>query len=229
MKKSTDKYGTLKLKKMIPGKYRLELDDDDVSMHPTLTLKAKMYDEKGRKFKEKTDVEVSAYIDMTSLPALVPGDTEVPVGIFETDSSGEVKLSNVIPGMEYKIKVDDDSHLGKKTNRPRVKVEAKIEDSDWFDVAYTRVDDTNTLYLRDVISGKYELKYKSGDADPTRRFNLLLKLRNDKGKKIRKATKVKISVYMQGQKIPVGEFMTTKDGKVYLPNALPGKYKIEVK
>lgn len=229
MKKSTDKYGTLILKKMIPGKYRLELSDDDKIKQPILTLKARMYDEKGRKFKEKTEVEVSAYIDLASLPAYAPGDTEVPVGVFETDSNGEVKLKNVIPGMEYKIDVDDDASLSKKDDRPRMKVEAKIADSDWFDVAYARVDTTNTLYLRDVISGKYELKYKSGDADPTRRFNMLLKLRDDKGEKIREATKVKIYVYINDQKMPVGEFMTTKDGKIYLPNALPGKYKIDVK
>ena len=230
MKKSTSKYGTLKMKKMMPGKYRMEVDEDDQEAIQMFDLKAQMFDEKGREFDEKVDVEVYAYIDSSVLPSIVPGDDEILVGIFETDSNGEIELKSIIPEMEYKIDVDEEASLGQKKNRPRIKVKSKIEDSDWFYAAYERVDETNTLYLTDVISGKYKMEYKNKDvSDPVKRFNLYVRLRDDKGKKIRKSKKVKVYTYINDQKIPVGEFMTTKDGKLYLPNVMPGEYKIDVK
>ena len=230
IKKETTLYGTLKLRKLLPGKYKLEVDDDDVQTPQILDVKAQMYDEKGREFDEKVDVEVYAYIDMTSLPSTVPGDDKVLVNIIETDSDGEVSLENVIPGMIYDIDVDEDASLSKKTNRPRIKIKTKIDDSDWFYSQYERVDTTNTLKLKDVISGKYKFEYKEGDvANPMQRFNLYIRLRDEDGEKIKKSKKVKIYTYINDQKIPVGEFKTTNDGKLYLPNVMPGKYKLDVK
>ncbi len=211
LKKHTTPYGTLKLKKMLPGKYKLEVDNDDVQTPQIIDIRAQMYDEKGRKFDEKVDVEVYAYIDAASLPTIVPGDDKILAGTYETDSDGELSLENTIPGMVYKIDVDEDASLSKKKNKPRIKVKAKIDDSDWFYAAYERIDTTNTLKLTDVISGKYKFEYKSGDvANPMQRFNLYIRLRDEDGEKIRKSKKVKIYTYINDQKIPVGEFMTTK-------------------
>ena len=61
------------------------------------------------------------------------------------------------------------------------------------------------------------------------RFNLYIRLRDEDGEKIKKSHKVKIYTYINDQKIPVGEFKTTNDGKLYLPNVMPGEYKIDVK
>lgn len=229
MEKHTTSHGTLKLKKMLPGKYRLEIDEDDVQTPQILDVKAQMYDEKGREFDEKVEVEVYVYIDVTSLPSIVAGDDKILVNVYETDSDGELELENVIPGMEYKIEVDETASLSKKKDRPRIKVKAKIDESDWFYSAYERTDTTNTLHLTDVISGKYKFKYKDGDvANPLQRFNLYIRLRDEDGEKIKKSHKVKIYTYINDQKIPVGEFITTKDGKLYLPNVMPGEYKIDV-
>lgn len=230
MEKHTTKYGTLKMKKMLPGKYRLEVNNDDVQTPQIIDVEAQMYDEKGRKFDDKVDVTVYAYIDASALPSTIPGDYKALVGIFETASDGVVELNNIVPGMEYKVEVDDNASLSKKTNKPRIKIKAKIDDSDWFASEYKRTDTTNTLKLTDVISGKYKFEYKDGDvSNPMQPFNLYIRLRDDDGDKIHKSKKVKIYTYINDQKIPVGEFMTTNDGKLYLPNVVPGEYKLDVK
>ncbi len=230
IEKETTKYGTLKLRKLLPGKYKLEIDKDDVQTPQVIDIEAQMYDEKGREFDEKVDVEVYAYIDLSSYPSIIPGNDKILVNIIQTDSDGEISLENVVPGIEYKIDVDETASLSKKKNKPRIKIKAKIDDSDWFYAAYERIDTTNTLKLTDVISGKYKFEYKSGDvANPMQRFNLYIRLRDEDGEKIRKSKKVKIYTYINDQKIPVGEFKTTNAGKLYLPNVMPGEYKIDVK
>lgn len=231
VKEKTDKQGDLTLNKMLPGKYRIEKDDNSDN-GSVVDVKANLYDEKGIKFNDKVEVNVYAFITFTGLVggAPKPGNTKILAGTLETNKDGEIELNNVWIGLEYEIEVNDNASLSKKTNRPRIKVKAKIEESDWFDTAYKRTDDTNTVYLKDVIPGKYKFKYKSGDVvNPMQKFNLHIRLRDDKGKKIKKSKEVTIYAYMNDQKILVGKFMTTKKGELYLPNTAPIEYKIEVK
>ncbi len=226
-KGKTDDDSSLRLKGIIPGKYVFEIDDDDVKLGQTLGLELKMKDEDGKNIKEKTDVDAYIYI----------GNTKIFINTFKTDKSGYLDLEGIAPGLEYELKVKGDGKVSKKDNVARIKTKVKIDDSDWFQSSYDRLDvDTSgltngILEMKSVLPGKYKFKLKSGDPyDPTKPFIVKARMRKDNGKKIKEPTQVNVYAYPYGVKTKIAEVMTDAKGWITLSEAQPGmKYRLKVK
>lgn len=217
----TDSNGVLELKNAIPGWYKMVIDDDDVEPSQTLAAKIRMLDREGKRVKEKVDVD--AYVDI--------GGTKTFVTTYETDKSGWVELSGITSGTKYyfDIKEKDGVSLSKKDGRPRIKVKAKIDGSDWFRAAYKRTDQAKVLELENVLSGKYKFSYKNGDASLADPFTLKIRVRDEDGKKIRKPTDVDLFAYINKVRVPVGTLKTDSKGWLIIPGVMTKmKYKIEV-
>lgn len=226
-KVKTDSDSSLRLKDVLPGKYRFVIDEDDQESGQTLGLELRMKDEKGKNIKDDTDVDAYIYI----------GDTKVFINTFETDDKGWLDLEGITPGVVYELDVKDDGKVKKKDNLPRIKTKTKIDDGDWFSSSYDRLDPdpsgaTNgILEMTNVIPGKYKFKLKSGDPyDPAKPFIVKARMRKDNGKKIKKPTQVNVYVYMYGVRTKAAEVKTDSKGWITLPQAQPGvKYKLKVK
>ncbi len=220
-KDTTDKKGLLSFKNVLPGKYKFIIDKDDVAVGQTLAVKLRLLDHYGRAIKNKrATVNISVYI----------GDMELPVATYHTHKNGWLNLTGITSGTTYKIDVADDMHIGKKTNRPRVKVKAKIDGSNWFPVAYKRINANGWLTVKDVLPGFYKFKYKRTDVGNVNQpFNLVMRVRNADGDHVKYA-KVKIYAYPFGVKTYIGTFKTDRKGYIRLPGVMPNmKYKIKVR
>ena len=217
--KHTDSHGVLELKDAVPGWYRMEVDDDDVEAGQTLAARIRMRDKDGARIKDKTDVE--AYMDI--------GGTKTLVATYETDKSGWIEMSGVTSGSEYYLDVDEDFSVSKKDGKPRIKVKAKVDDSNWFRALYKRTDENKVLEIEHVLPAKYKFKYKSGDASEADPFTLKIRMRDEKGRKIREETDFKLYAYVEKQKVPIGTVTTDSKGWLILPGTMTGmKYKISI-
>lgn len=232
IKKKTSFYGRLTFDKLLPGKYKLVIDEDGRQENQLVNLRAQMYDENGRAFNEKVDVEVYAYLDSAALPNIVAGNDKTFIEEVRTNRDGLLKLINLTPGIEYRFDVDDDANLD-EDDYPRIITKAQIEDSDWFDFDINYTDSKMTLYLKDMISGKYKFKYEDGDVeDPSQTFNLHLRFLDDNKERIKKTkdiVTVKVKTYTKEGKVTLGEYKTDRWGNLYLYDIIPGnEYTFEV-
>ncbi len=220
-KDTTTSKGVLRFKNVLPGKYKFTIDKDDVTTGQTLGLKLRLLDRYGRAIKGKrANVDVSIYIS----------GTKIPIATYRTDKHGWIDLVGITNNTIYGIDVTDNAHLGRKAQRPRIKMKAKIDSSKWFYAAYKRIDKNGWLRVQDVLPGKYKFKYKRGDvANINQPFNLKARFRNADGN-IAKHAKVKIYAYPFGIKTYVGTFKTNRKGWLMLPGVMPNvKYKINVR
>jgi len=224
--KRADEKGVLKLKNVLPGWYEVKLDDDDDAVvGQKFAAKCRMVDREGRRLKEDTKVDL--YYKNAS------GDKTF-VAELETDEDGWLELSGayaVSTNVKYYFDIDEDdgAHLKSKDGRARVKVKAKIKGSDWFQARYERTDESNILEIKNVLPGKYKFSYKKDDRTADQPFNLKIRMSDEDGAEIKKATKVKLYVYQNKLKILVGELKTDKDGWLLLPNTMTKmKYKLSI-
>jgi len=121
--------------------------------------------------------------------------------------------------------------LSGKEGRARIKVKTKVAGSDWFVSGYKRTDTAMVFTAENVIPGYYKFSYKSGDRDPSLPFTLRIRLRDNKGEKIKEPTLVKLWTYLGPEKTltPIGQLMTDPYGWVTIPGVMTEmKYKIEV-
>ncbi|MEA1926324.1 MAG: hypothetical protein U9M90_03745 [Patescibacteria group bacterium] len=95
--KRTDENKVLTIKNVLPGKYKFSYKRGDRSIDEPFTLHIRMIDEKGKKIREATDVNLYAYVNKV----------RVPVGVLKTDSKGWVTIPGVMTKMKYKIELDD--------------------------------------------------------------------------------------------------------------------------
>lgn len=222
----TDDDSTLRLKDVLPGKYEFKIDDDDKKPGQSLGLELRMQDERGRRIKDETDVDIYVYIN----------DTKTFAGTIETDDEGWLELNGAALDTVYELDVKDDGSVKRKNGLARIKVKAKIEGSDWFYSDYDRLEadptgKTNGIYeLKNVIPGKYKFKMKSGDPyDPTKPLIVKAQMRKENGKRIKKPTEVKIYAYVLGTKTLAGKVMTDDEGWIFLPEVRTDmKYRLKV-
>lgn len=218
----TDDHGVLEVKNMLPGWYKAKVNDDEKKSNQTVGLRARMLDLDGRRLKEDTNVDL--YYDNNG--------TKTYISTVETDDKGWLEVSGLSADVEYKFEMSkgDNSHVGDEEGEVRIKCKAKIDESDWFS-AYYDVTEDNILEVTNVLPGKYKFKYKKQDRDVTVPFNLSARLLNEKGEKIKEATKVHLWAYLGPEKTKVfaGEVWTNARGEVTIPGLMHGvKYKIEV-
>jgi 5-hydroxyisourate hydrolase-like protein (transthyretin family) len=218
----TDGDGVLKFKNALPGWYKMEIDDDDVTTGQYLAVKLRMTDVKGRKLKEKTDVDL--YYKNSN-------DQEIFIQTVDTDKDGWFKMENLSPDVEYKLEISkrDTSHVSKKDNCVRIKTKTKVDDSDWFYSKYDRTDENKVFEAENVLPGKYKFKYKTGDQSEAEPFTLKIRLRNEDGEKIKEVASVDLYAYVNKQKVLVGTMPTDAKGWVTIPGVMTNmKYKIDV-
>ena len=217
-----DSHGVVEAKNVLPGWYKIKVNDDDATSGQTFAVRVRMLDLDGRRLKEDTNVDL--YYDNNG--------TKTLVGTVETDDDGWLETSGLSADVEYKFEMSDhdDSHVSSDDGEVRVKVKAKIDESDWF-ASYYDVTENNILEVQNVLPGKYKFKYKSQDRDASVPFTLEARLLTEKGEKIKELTKVHIWAYMGPEKVKTfaGEVWTDSKGVVTIPGVYPGmKYKIEV-
>ncbi len=223
----TDKDSSLKLKDVLPGKYKFELDKKDRKSGQTLALKLKMLDKNGKKIKGKAKIDAYIYV----------GDIKIFINTFKTNKNGYLNLEGIIPNTVYELKVKDNGKISKKNNLARIKTKTKINKSKWFTSSYKRLDSDTTgltngiLKMTNVLPGKYKFKIKSGDNyDMRKPFIVKARMRKNNGKKIKKPTTVKVYAYPYGIRLKIAEIQTDNKGWITLPKAQPGmKYRLKIK
>jgi len=215
---NADDDGVVSLEDALPGKYRFDIDDDDLAADQSLGLSVRLLDEDGIELDDESEVEIYVYI----------GDQKVFAGTTETDDDGDLDLEGILHGVVYEIDVKDDGDLSAKDST-RVKMYAKIDDSDWFKASTKRLAG-DVLKVENVLPGKYRFKYKSKDvATAPQAFTLRARLRDDEGRKIKEKTKVKLYAYPYGVKTFVAEVKTDKKGWITVPGVQTHmKYKVKV-
>jgi len=211
----TDGNGVLKVKDVLPGKYKMEVSRSDKRTNQSLAVNLKMLDKQGRKIRKKMDVDLYIYIN----------DNKVFIGTVQTDEDGWLKLSGLSLGSKYLLDIGSGSYIHKKYGELRIKTKTKIDNSDWFQSSYERTKN-NVLEEINVLPGKY--KFRAVNKPAGQSFILHIRLLNKKGKKARNS-KVKIYAYINNTKKIIGEVQTDNDGWVSLPGVLTGMtYKIRV-
>lgn len=91
----TDASKVLKVKDVLPGKYKFKYNHKDATAADTFTLRMQLRDNDAEEIDTETAVEVYAYI----------GKTKTLVGTVMTDDEGWVTLPGVMTGMKYELKV----------------------------------------------------------------------------------------------------------------------------
>ena len=216
--KKTNSHGVLVIKNVLPGKYKVSIRKEDKKSTQILAAKFRMSDKNGVRVNKKTDVDVYMYIN----------GVKTLLGTWKTNKNGWVKLSALLPDTEYYLDVKDEMHLNKKKDEYKIKINAKIEDSNWFRAAYKRTNKNKTLKISGVLPGKYKFKYKGTTVDKT--FNLSLRMLDNNAKKIKKPTVVKLYTYINKQKVLIGTLKTDNKGRLFIPNVVTNvKYDISVK
>jgi len=219
----TDSDGVLTIKNVLPGWYKMVIDEDDQTSGQTLAVKLRMLGPEGKKIRERTPVDLYAMV----------GETKVAINTVNTDTRGWIELSGLSSGVKYLLDIDekDASSLSSKDGRARIKVKTKVDGSDWFVSAYKRTDTAMVFEAKNVIPGYYKFSYKAGDRDPALPFTLKIRLRDEDGNRIKEPTLVKLWTYLGPEKTltPVGQLMTDHRGWVTIPGVMTEmKYKIEV-
>ncbi len=220
----TNDDGVLKIKNVLPGWYKLKINDDDTHSSQTVAVEARMLDLDGRRLKEKTNVDLFYN---------TAAGVKTAIGTVQTDEDGWLKKAGLSADVEYKFELsdNDDSSVSKKEGKTRIKCKAKIDDSDWFSSFYGRTDENQVLEVINVLPGKYKFKYKSGDRDVALPFILKATVLTEKGEEIEEATKVHLWAYLGPEKVKTfaGEVITNEDGEITVPGVMHGvKYKIKV-
>ena len=214
LEKKTDHRGVLHVKNVLPGKYKMSIDDDDEETTQYLAVDLRMLDEDGRRLKDKTDVDLYVYIS----------GVKTFVKTERTDDEGWMRVGGLSFDTEYYLDVKDTSGVKKKDGELRIKVDAKIDDSDWFQALYANTED-GVLTARAVLPGKY--KFEAKDA-ANQTFILKARLLDDKSK-VAEDSKVKLYVYVNKVRMFLGEVKTDDNGWLVLPNLMTDmKYKISV-
>ncbi len=217
----------VKIKDVLPGKYQFRINDKDQKPDQMLAVDVRLKDASGKPLRDKTDVGVFMHVN----------DQRIFGGTFRTDSRGWVALSGIRPGAVYELTVKGAGSLKKDRVLARIKTKAQIAGSEWFDSSYDRLTTDVTqktngvLEVKNVLPGKYKFKVKSSDPyNSTKPFTLNAQLLTDKGKKIKKPTKVIIYAYPNKTKKPVAEVMTNADGWITVPAVQPQTtYRLKVK
>jgi hypothetical protein len=152
--KYINKDGILQYENVLPGWGKVELAgnvDERAYAGKTFTSKMRLLDDKGRKIKEPTPVDVFAKI----------GGLKHFVGTIKTDSKGWIVVPHSMVGLESYLKVrgkgnklDDDN-----SDQPVVRVNAKMEGGDWFRALEKRLDKDGVLKMRNATSSKVEFEY----------------------------------------------------------------------
>ena len=214
-------HGALELKNVVPGWYKMVIDNRDVESGQTLAAKIKMRDRDGKRIKEKTNVNV--YIEINGAKTLA--------AVYESDKSGWIEMAGVTSETKYYLDVAEanSSSLSDKENCPRIKVKTKIDNSDWFTSLYKRADENKILTIKNVLPGKYKFSYKSGDRSAAEPFTLRVRMLDEKGKKLEGITDVKLYAYVSKVKTLIGVLKTDSRGWVVIPGVMTEmKYKIEL-
>ena len=216
-----DSHGVLELKNVVPGWYKMVIDDRDVESGQTLAAKIRMRDRDGKRIKEKTNVDVS--VDLNG--------TKTLAAVYESDEKGWIKMAGLTSETKYYLDISeaDGSSLSDKENCPRIKVKTKISNNDWFTSLYKRADENKMLTIKNVLPGKYKFSYKSGDRSVTEPFTLRIKMLDEKGKKLDEATNVKLYAYVSKVRTPIGVLKTDSSGWLTIPGVMTDmKYKIDL-
>ncbi len=219
-----DYTGVLELKNMLPGWYEAKVDTEDQKSGQTVALKARMLDLDGRRLKEKTNVDL--FYETAA-------GVKTAISTVETDKDGWLKVAGLNPDVKYKFEFsdNDDSSVSKKDNKTRIKCKAQIDDSDWFSAYYGRTDENQVLEVINVLPGKYKFKYKEGDRDIALPFTLSARMLDEKGERLKEATKVHLWAYLGPEKTKTfaGEVVTNARGEITIPGLMHGvKYKVKV-
>ena len=119
----TDDDGVLKIKNVLPGWYKVKINDDDTHSSQTVAVEVRMLDLDGRRLKEKTNVDLFYNTAV---------GVKTAIGTVQTDEDGWLKKAGLSADVEYKFELsdNDDSSIGKKEGKTRIKCNAKIDDSD---------------------------------------------------------------------------------------------------
>ncbi len=215
IRKRTDEKGVLKVKNVLPGKYKMEVSKDDTKTGQTLAINLKMLDAQGRKIRKKMDVNLYYYVN----------DNKYPIGTIKTDEDGWIKVSGLSLGTEYLLDLDSGSSVHKKAGELRIKTKTRIDKSDWFQSSYKRTV-KNTLENINILPGKYKFRAVNRSAGQT--FTLHIRLLDKNGRKARNA-QVKLYAYIGGNKTLIGKVKTDKNAWVKIPNVSTGvTYRISV-
>ncbi|MDA3814913.1 MAG: hypothetical protein PF549_00930 [Patescibacteria group bacterium] len=216
-----DDNGVVEAENVIPGWYKLKIDQTDVEGTQYVAVKMRMRDMDGKKLYKETPVDLYKNIN----------DEKVFQGTVETDKKGWLEVENLSLDTEYKLEIDerDRGTSHQKDGRARIKVSAKIDDSDWFRAYYDRTNENMTLAVENVLPGEYKYRYNHGDRSPTLPFNLYARLVDEKGERLKEPTPVNLYAYVGGVKTPIGQVMTNARGEVFIPGVMTEmKYAIEV-
>ncbi len=89
----TDETNELRLKNVLPGKYKFSYKKKDRTADQPFNLKIKLLDDDSAKIKEKTKVKVYVYKNKLKILA----------GEFKTDKDGWLSLPNTMTKMKYKL------------------------------------------------------------------------------------------------------------------------------
>ncbi len=220
----TDYTGVLEAKNMLPGWYEIRVDDADQKSSQTIAIRARMLDLDGRRLKEKTNIDL---FYETS------GGVKTAISTVQTDKDGWVRVSGLSADTKYKFEMteNDNSSVSQKDNKTRIKCKSQVDDSDWFPAYYGRTDEDQVFEVANVLPGKYKFKYKEGDRDIALPFTLNARMLNEKGERLKEATKVHLWAYLGPEKTRVfaGEVMTNVRGEITVPGLMHGvKYKVKV-
>ncbi len=217
-----DANGVVEAKNVTPGWYKLKIDNTDVKGTQYVAVKLRMRDMDGKKLYEDTPVDL--YYKNSN-------DVKTFITTVDTDKYGWLEVENLSLDTEYKLEIAerDGGSVHQKDGRARIKINAKIDDSNWFRALYERTDENMTLTAESVLPGKYKYKYNSSDRTADLPFNLYIRVRNEKGEKIKDATQVNLYAYINKVKTPVGQMMTDEKGWLFIPGVMTEmKYAIEV-
>ena len=217
----TDDDGVIEAKNVIPGWYKLEVGSEDEKTPQYVAVKLRMRDQEGKKLYEDTPVDLYVKVN----------DEKIYMGTVNTDKYGWLEVENLSLDTEYKLEIDEKNggSIHQKDGRARIKINAKIDDSDWFRALYERTDENMTLTAENVLPGKYKYRYNSSDRTPNLPFNLYIRLVNEKGEKLKDPTKANLFAYIGGVKTPIGQVTTDEKGWVFIPGVMTEmKYAIEV-
>jgi hypothetical protein len=221
----TDREGVIEIKDVLPGWYRLEVDEDSEEPSQYLGVRLRMLDNDGKRLDKKENLTLSVKLN----------GEKVQIGKVETDNSGWLEVSGLLSGYKYKLELEEkgNASLSGKDGSPRVKVRAKVRESDWFNCFYERTNDAKVLEVRDVLPGQYQFSYKTGDRDSNLPFILKARFRDEDGDRLKEPTPIKLSFYKghgsSEVRVPIGTVLTDHRGVATIPNVLTEvNYKVEV-
>ncbi len=220
----TDSHGVLEIDNMLPGWYKAKVNEGDEESGQKVAVEAKMLDLDGREIDQKTTFDLYYKNDA--------GDS-VAIGSVETDDDGQLEVPGLSADTEYKFDLDerDDSSVGQKDGKVRIRCKAKVDQTDWFTAYYNRTDENRVLEVENILPGRYKFKYKEQDGDITLPFTLDARFLNEDGERLKQSTKVHLWAYLGPEKTLTfaGEVWTNARGEVMIPGLMHDvKYKVEV-